>query len=162
MLILISGLPGTGKTTIAHAFTALSGATHLNSDVLRRELGLMGHYSATDKEQVYMLLNQRVRAALSRGETVVVDSTFFKESLRAPYRSLAIEYSMPIHWVEVQANEDTLRDRLQKSRPDSEADFAVYEKIRDQYEPILDHKLIINTDRETPDAAAVKIQQFIA
>ena len=161
MLLLITGLPGTGKTTVARAFAALSGATHLNSDVLRRELGLMGHYSQEDKEKVYIALLQRAREALLDGKTVVVDSTFYKESIRAPFRALATECGVPLRWVEVQAGEQTLYARLSRPRPDSEADFQVYEKIRDQFEPLPEERLILNTDSETPESAAIKIQQYL-
>jgi len=161
MLLLICGLPGTGKTTIARAFATISGATHLNSDTMRHELGLMGHYSPEDKEKVYSTLFQRTREALLCGETVVVDSTFYKEKIRAPFRALAAECKVPLHWVEVQAGENTLRERLSKPRPDSEADFQVYEKIRDQFEPLPVDRLIVNTDTETPLSAALIIQQYI-
>ena len=87
MLLLIAGLPGTGKTTIARAFSVLSGATHFNSDTVRRELGLMGHYLPEDKKKVYTSLLQRTREALMRGETVVVDSTFYKDLSRAPFQA---------------------------------------------------------------------------
>ncbi len=161
MLLLLAGLPGTGKTTVACAFAALSGATHFNSDTLRRELGLMGRYAPGDKEKVYAALLQRARKALLRGETVVVDSTFFKEIIRAPFRALAAECGVPLRWVEVQAEEQTLRDRLSHPRPDSEADFGVYENIRDQFEPLPTDRLIIITDMETPESAAAKIQQYL-
>ncbi len=161
MLLLIAGLPGTGKTTVARAFAVLSGATHLNSDTLRRELGLMGHYAPEDKEKVYNMLIQCAREALLRGDTVVVDSTFFRENIRTPFRALAAECGVPLRWVEVRAGEQILRERLSRPRPDSEADFRVYEKIRDQFEPLPADRLIINTDTETPESAAAKIQQYL-
>jgi len=161
MLLLIAGLPGSGKTTIASAFAALTGARHFNSDALRRELGLMGHYRPEDKEKVYASLVQHARESLKRGETVVVDSSFFKESVREPFRALAAECGVALRWVEVRASEDTLRERLSHPRPDSEADFKVYEQIRDQFEPLPEDRLIIQTDTETPASAAEKIQQFL-
>ena len=161
MLLLIAGLPGTGKTTVARAFAALSGATHLNSDVLRRELGLMGHYAPEDKEKVYDTMLSKTREALSCGETVVVDSTFYKEQVRAPFTALADECGVPLLWVEVQAGEQTLRERLSHPRPDSEADFQVYEKIRDAFEPLPGNRLVVNTDQDTPESAAAKIQQYL-
>ena len=161
MLLLIAGLPGTGKTTVARTLAERMGALHLNSDVLRKELGLMGHYSPEDKQQVYATLLQRAREALSEGQVVVVDSTFYKESLRAPFQALARDCGVEYHWVEIQASEPTLRDRLSRPRPDSEADFAVYESIRDQFEPLPAHRLLVNTDEKSPDEAAQMIQQSL-
>jgi predicted kinase len=159
MLVLIAGLPGTGKTTIARAFAALQGATHLNSDALRRQMGLMGHYSAAEKARVYDTLLARARTALLRGETVVVDSTFFQETIRHPFRTLAAECGAALHWVEIRADEATLRQRLQAPRPDSEADFGVYESIRDQFEPLQEPHLLLDSTVESPESAAEKISR---
>jgi len=161
MLVLIAGLPGTGKTTVAKAFAKQCGAVHLNSDTLRLELGLMGHYSPEDKEKVYASLLERARTALLAGKQVVVDSTFFSEKIRAPFQALATSCGVPLRWIEVKAAERTLRQRLSHPRPDSEADFSVYEKIRDQFEPLPEDRLILDTDLETPESAALKIQTYL-
>lgn len=160
-LILIAGLPGSGKTTVARAFAQRSGAAHLNSDVLRKTLGMMGHYTAADKAHVYDALLAHTEAALLRGETVVVDSTFYKEAIRTPYEHLAQKYQIPLFWVEVCAGEKSLRERLEQPRPDSEANYGVYLAIREQFEPLPDHRLILNTDDLTPEEAAAKIQLLI-
>lgn len=146
MLILISGLPGSGKSTLARAYAAHSGALHLNSDLLRRELGLMGHYQPTDKQKVYSCLFERARTALLDGRTVVIDSTLYKEHIREPFLNLAAECGVPLRWIEVRAHESTIRERLKKPRTDSEADFAAYEKIRDEADPIAGQHLIIWSD----------------
>lgn len=161
MLVLIAGLPGTGKTTVARAFAALSGAAHLNSDVLRRDLGLMGHYAPEDKQRVYEALLEQTRYALSEGRTVVVDSTFYNEAVRTAFRAVAVDCRVPLRWVEVTASEATLQKRLQQPRPDSEADFAVYQNILRQFEPLPDNRLVIDTDSDTPEGAAKKIAQYL-
>lgn len=162
MLILISGLPGSGKTTLARAFSAQSGALHLNSDILRCELGLMGQYSNADKNQVYAALQERTKEALLAGQVVVVDSTFYKESIRAPFRDVANACGVPLRWVEVCATEATIRERVSKPRPDSEADFAVYEKIRDAAEPIAEPHLVLWSDATTVGEMVDSMVEYLA
>lgn len=162
MLILITGLPGTGKTTLAREYAAKYGALHLNSDLLRRELGLMGHYRPEDKKKVYDALLERAREALSAGKEVVVDSTFFKESIRKPFRTLAAECNARLYWVEVRASERTIRERVQTPRPDSEADFDVYEKIRDAYEPLREPHLTLWSDEMSLEAMSVSVRGYVA
>lgn len=161
MLILIAGLPGTGKTTLAKAFTDATGAVHLNSDVLRRDLGLMGDYRPETKAHVYAQLLARAREALLQGKTVVVDSTFYKESIRSPFIELASACKIPIYWVETTASEAVLRQRLSQPRPDSEADYSVYETIKTQFEPLPKNKLMIHTDEKDLTAAVAKISKYI-
>ena len=52
MLILISGLPASGKSTVARAYVAQYGGVHINSDLTRAALGLRGRYTPGDKEQI--------------------------------------------------------------------------------------------------------------
>ena len=161
MLILISGLPGSGKSTLAKAYTARYGAVHLNSDLLRRELGLMGQYRAEDKEKVYSTLLERTRKALLEGREVVVDSTFYKESIRDPFRSVAAGCGVRLYWVEVRAPERVIRERLQTPRPDSEADFSVYEKIRDAYEPLHEPHLVLWSDETSLAKMAASVHEYV-
>lgn len=161
MLLLLSGLPGSGKTTLAKAYAARYGAVHLNSDLLRRELGLMGQYRPEDKEKVYLTLLERTRELLTEGKKVVVDSTFFKESIREPFRRVAAECSIPLFWVELRASERIIRERLQTPRPDSEADYEVYQKIRDAYEPIPEPHLVLWSDAASLAEMLVSIHTYM-
>jgi len=162
MLLLLSGLPGSGKTTLAKMYAARYGAVHLNSDLLRRELGLMGQYRPEDKEKVYRTLLERTQELLTEGKKVVVDSTFFKESIREPFRRVAAESNIPLFWVELRASERVVRERLQTPRPDSEADFEVYQKIRDAYEPIPESHLVLWSDAASLAEMAASIHAYIA
>ncbi len=129
---------------------------HLSSDAMRQELGLMGHYAPDDKAKVYAELLERAGKVL-KGRTVVVDSTVYQASVRQPFIALAASCGVPVKWVEIKAKETTLRERLNRPRADSEADFKVYEKIRDQFEPLPEDRLVIWSDEVTPETAATTI-----
>ena len=52
MLVLIVGLPGTGKTTFAVELAREIGGAHLNSDIIRTSLGQRGKYDIASKAAV--------------------------------------------------------------------------------------------------------------
>lgn len=161
MLILLSGLPGSGKSTIARAYVARYGGKHLNSDLLRAELGLRGHYQPGEKERVYATMLARTRAVLEAGGDAVVDSTFYRKSIRAPFELAAQELGAVLFRVVVMAAEEAIRRRLSVPRPDSEADFSVYEKIRDQYEPWTEPHLTLWSDTQTLEQLTETLHQYI-
>ncbi len=162
MLILIAGLPGTGKTTIAKAFAQKYGAVHFISDHIRRELGLWGSYRPEDKARVYEELFKRTRDALASGKTVVVDSTFYRAELRQPFVELAENQGVEIKWVLATAPEKILRQRVAAPRPDSEANEAVLEKIQAEFEPLEPPFLTIDTSNGSPDALADAIYHYLS
>ncbi|MBW0092635.1 AAA family ATPase [Pseudonocardia sp. KRD-184] len=87
-LVLVGGLPGTGKTTLAHGLADRFGAVVLSSDRVRKELAGVdpespaaaafgdGLYRAEHTDRVYAELLRRAEALLARGESVVLDASW--------------------------------------------------------------------------------------
>jgi uncharacterized protein len=94
VLVLIGGLPGTGKSTLASLLGRSLGWTVLRSDEVRRDVSGSGpaaevyahrHYSPDTTAQTYQEILRRAEQLLLRGESVVVDASL----IDARWRSLA-------------------------------------------------------------------------
>ncbi|GAA1205473.1 AAA family ATPase [Prauserella alba] len=132
-LILVGGLPGTGKTSLSRALGEQLGATVFSSDRVRKELaGLSplqrgtasfesGIYDRAHTERAYTELLQRARERLELGETVVLDASWTSASQRASATELASHTHSTLVQLECQAPEAITSARL-AGRTDSASD----------------------------------------
>lgn len=160
-MIIITGLPGTGKSTLARALADSIGSRHLNTDVIRGELGMRGQYDAKSKEAVYEELLKRAGELLEEGQSVIIDGTFYKKNLRNRFLELARRRQKSIRWIELRASEETIRQRVREDRPDSEADFEVYKKIKAIYEPLERGHLLLWSDELTVEEMTKRAKDFL-
>jgi predicted kinase len=136
MMVLVGGLPGSGKTYFAKRLAAKIDAVCLSSDGIRKALKARGKYTLEDRMLVYKELAKLAELHVIESQNVIVDATFSRQDMRDTFTSLAGKLAVPLHFIWVYANEDLIKERLQEPREDSEADFAVYQKVRDQFQPI--------------------------
>ena len=100
-LVVVGGLPGTGKSTLAGAIGERTGWRVLRSDAVRKELAGMhpdehrpssfgnGLYDPAVTGAVYDELMHRAETSLEHGESVVLDASFSDEARRRLGRGLA-------------------------------------------------------------------------
>ncbi|QIZ38662.1 bifunctional aminoglycoside phosphotransferase/ATP-binding protein [Saccharopolyspora sp. ASAGF58] len=99
-LVLVGGLPGTGKSTLAGALADRMGAVLLRTDQIRRELpgaaGLAIHagygrglYEAAHVHDTYQEMLTRSRILLEHGESVVLDASWSSADERESARAVA-------------------------------------------------------------------------
>jgi predicted kinase len=136
LLVLVTGLPGVGKTTFARALAEKIRARHLNTDIIRDTLGLRGRYDDNSKQKIYRAMEAQTAEALRAGERVVVDGTFYRKELRAPYREIGKQAEASVYWLAIEAPEAVVKKRVSQKRDYSEADYVVYLKIKDAWEPL--------------------------
>lgn len=160
-LIVVSGLPGVGKTTLANALASTLNARHFNTDIVREALQLRGQYDSETKARVYDVLSQKVRQSLLEGATTIIDGTFYLTALRQPYFDISRTLETPLYWIELKASEATIRDRVSRSRPHTDANFEVYRFIRDQYEPLEIPHLELTTDRIEIDQLVAQVRNYL-
>lgn len=136
MIVLVGGLPGSGKTYFAERLASRIGAGYISSDQVRMALRATGKYDIGDKLYVYRELVGRAESECADKKTVVIDATFSHEAMRAFFVSLASKLDIAFRMIWVFADEKLIKERTSKPRKHTEADFGVYLKIRDQFQPI--------------------------
>jgi aminoglycoside phosphotransferase family enzyme len=149
-LMLMCGLPGSGKTHAARAIAPPFEAVVLRSDVIRKSLaGLAptarsgsgpdaGIYTPSMTRRTYATLLEEAEALLRRGQTVIVDATFATAAQRRPFLEAADALGAGCMLVEMTCPEAVARERMRCRAGDadevSEADWAVYEAARSRFE----------------------------
>lgn len=137
MIVLIAGLPGSGKSYFASKLAARISGLYISSDKVRKALDALSKYALSDRMAVYVEMVKMANGFLKEHRVVVVDATFYHRSMRNLFYKLARKHASKICLILVKANEALIKDRLSKPRQDSEADFKVYEQIRDQFQEII-------------------------
>lgn len=153
VLILVSGLPGAGKSFFSKKLSEKIHALRMNTDLLRKELFPETRtYSELEKQVVYDTLLSRTKTALIHKQIVIVDATFYKNSLRMPFYELARALDCACVVFYLEADEALTKERTSVSRIDSEADFNVYLKLKDLFEPIEEPYLKLISEHSNIDA----------
>ncbi|MCZ2830437.1 AAA family ATPase [Modestobacter sp. VKM Ac-2986] len=98
MLVVVGGLPGVGKTTVARAVAGRTGAAHLRIDTFEVALVRLGLLTEVGAEG-YELALAAADTCLTAGTDVVVDAVFDVAAARRPFRELAARHGADVHWV---------------------------------------------------------------
>jgi aminoglycoside phosphotransferase family enzyme/predicted kinase len=138
-LVLVGGLPGTGKSTLAGSLASQYGFTVLRSDVVRKELAGLppdapakaafgkGLYTREASDRTYAECLRRSEHLLFEGRRVIVDATFIEEPRRRPFFEMAVRMGVPVLFLVCEADDATIKTRLAARRGDaSDADWSVY------------------------------------
>ena len=121
LLILMRGLPGTGKSTIAETISEELGIELLQTDRFRQELfgppadraGFNeGRYRTENRLRVYSQMHGQAEAFLADGLSVVLDGTYLSASPRADAAKLAERHQAAFLSVHCQCPDEIALQRI--------------------------------------------------
>ena len=158
-LVLVGGLPGTGKSALAGAAADRLGCTVLNSDRIRKELaGLpaeasarapygQGIYTEQWTERTYGELLRRAAVLLAHGESVIADASFISAKQRAPAAAVAAEASADLVQLRCTASGELAARRMSDRGGDaSDADPGIAREMAAVMAP-WPEAVVIDTER---------------
>ncbi|WP_430505394.1 AAA family ATPase [Haloparvum sp. PAK95] len=148
-LVVVCGLPGVGKTTVAARAAELIGGDVLRTDAVRKDLFPDPDYTEAESRAVYGELLSRAAARLGDGESVVLDATFKRRRSRRNARGLARAAGVPLRTIKVECDVSVVEIRIENRDGLSDADFEIHRKFRREYEPLqIDHSVVDNSGSE--------------
>ncbi len=132
-LVLLSGLPGTGKSYFARALATQVPAVILESDALRKALVGQPTYAPPESGRLFLALRRLVGELLGEGIPAIVDATNITERNRRDFYRVAEGQGARLLIVQTVAPPHVVKERLaaRQANPDekSDATWAVYERM---------------------------------
>lgn len=164
MLIIVCGLPGTGKSSLSAKLAETYSAVHLNSDVIRKKLFENPSYTEEEKEAVYKEMAGQVGELLAKGSNVILDATFYRHDYRKMMADIAEKAGTKTYRIKCTLPEAEIRKRLAERKIEgksaSDADYDVYQHLKGKFEPLGGLHLEIDTSLDESEAIA-EIKEFM-
>jgi uncharacterized protein len=141
-LVVLSGLPGTGKSHFAGELSKRVHFLILGSDQLRKALAPQPVYTREEHIRVFAACHRLVEELLKEGYRVIFDATNLTEGFRQPLYDIAGRLGSPLALVRFTASPEVIRRRLDeraaglRSDSYSDADWLVYCRLSLGEEPI--------------------------
>ena len=150
--IVVSGLPGTGKSYFCSKLAERLHVVILESDALRKSLFPVPSYSPQESARLFQSIHLLIKRLLERGISLVLDATNLSERYRERLYSIADHLDTRLILVRVEAPPQVVRDRLEARRSDldsrSDADWQVYQRMRSSVQKISRNHYVVDTSRD--------------
>jgi DegV family protein with EDD domain len=165
-LVLVSGLPGSGKSYFSRELSSRHPLAHLDSDALRKALFAQPSHSATESARLFAAIHTLLQRLLSHGVSAVLDATSLKETHRQPLYEIAERAGATLIIVQTEAPPAVVGQRLEARarglhpQDASDATAAVYDRMRSEAEPIRRPHTRVDTSQDIKQALETVLRQM--
>lgn len=162
MIIILRGLPGTGKTTIAKEISLVINISILSSDKIRKELFEIPSYNRWERKLVYDVMLLITKYLHNAGHDCLLDATFSRKTfIEEIHWRIKVSYD-EIFIIECRCSENIILSRIRNRKNDySDANVETYRRMRQYFEPV-SHKNLLILDTSLPIQFNIKkILSFI-
>jgi predicted kinase len=154
VFIAVSGLPGTGKSYLCQQLAQRLPLAILESDALRKVLYPTPSYSAAESSHLFQTIHLLIERLLKRSVSLVLDATNLAERDREYLYRIADRLGVKLILVRVEAPPELVKERLKARQEEavpennSDADWAVYQKMKTSAQKIRRNHYAVDTSRD--------------
>lgn len=160
LLVVLGGVPGTGKTTVARELARLLGAVHIRIDSIEQALRASAGAADTVGDAGYRVSHLVAADNLRLGATVIADSVNPVAESREGWRMLATSIPARILEVELVCSDSAEHRRRIETRVSDVIGLRLptwQEVLAREYEPWITDHLQIDTSATSPEDSSALI-----
>jgi predicted kinase len=152
--VVVSGLPGTGKSYFCARLAGRLPFVILESDALRKTLFSPPSYSPEESARLFKTLHRLIEKLLKKGIPLILDATNLSERDRERFYNIAEHGDARLILVRMEAPPELVYERLEGRRNsadsagNSDADWEVYRKMKPRVEKISRKHYVADSSRD--------------
>ncbi len=152
--IMVSGLPGTGKSYFCRQLVERVPLAILESDSLRKLLFPSPSYSAQESSRLFQACSRLIEELLRRGISLALDATNLEEHHRERFYHIAEQVGANLIIVRIDAPPELVHQRLEQRskgmnpKDSSEADWRVYRRMKPAAQRIRRNHFAVDTSKD--------------
>lgn len=165
MLIIIGGLPGVGKTTIARALARQLGAVHVRIDSIEQAIRESGVTAISIDDAGYRVAYAVAEDNLRLGHVVIADCVNPLSITREPWIEVAKRAQVAAVEIEVTCSDRQEHRRRVETRTTDVAGLRLptwQEVVARDYQPWTRERMVIDTASGSVDDAVASIRAALA
>ncbi len=154
VFVVVSGLPGTGKSFFCRKLAEKLPFCILESDAMRKALFPSPDYSAEESVRLFTACHSLIELLLKNGVSIIFDATNLSERNREHLYRISDRAGARLVLVRVEAPSAVAYKRLQarkevtEPKDKSDADWQVYRRMKPRMEKISRNYFAVDTSRD--------------